>query len=112
MNFIEILLFLCKIPLSIKNINLPACVNCVNFLEQVPDNNFGSCKLFGEKNIVTGVIKYKFATICREYEFLCSEKGKFYVEKTVCRRGGVEDAAETLKSQTCREVDKGDEKIL
>jgi len=43
---------------------------------------FGKCKLFGHKNLVTGKIEYKFASVCRNSISgeLCGVDGKYFDE--------------------------------
>ena len=76
--------------MSVKNMNIPSCINCIHFIEHktnypydyLPDNkNNGKCKLFGEKNIVSGEIDNLYALQCRTYDNLCGREGKHYEEK-------------------------------
>jgi hypothetical protein len=85
-----ILNFLLALPLFIKNNDLPCCVNCIHFIESennypydpIPDNNnFGKCKLFGIKNMVTCKIDNEYASVCREDENKCGRSGKYFQEK-------------------------------
>jgi len=73
----------------IKNTDMPSCVNCVHFIEpkMVLESEqsivlFGKCKLFGDKNLVTGKIDYKFASDCRHSKSgeLCGVDGKYFDE--------------------------------
>ena len=68
----------------IKNINNPICKSCVHFIEH-QNNNYsngqdvlGNCSLFGEKNLVTGEIKYDYAFYCRKDFEQCGEHGEFF----------------------------------
>jgi hypothetical protein len=79
-------MFLCAKRFTdfIKNNELPSCVNCVHFIEQPHGyqndrSEFGKCKLFGEKNLVSGGIKYMFAANCRQ-KGLCGTEGKYFEE--------------------------------
>ena len=69
------MLCIMKQTVFIKNMDLPLCINCINFIEDKMtdpygplqnDNENGKCKLYGEKNIVTGEIKYDYASDCRK----------------------------------------------
>jgi len=62
----------------IKNRDLPVCINCVFFEKQ---HKTGLCKKFGEKNIITGEIKYMNVLSSRNDLNSCGEKGTYYVEK-------------------------------
>ena len=62
----------------IKNRDLPVCINCVFFEKQ---HKIGVCKKFGEKNIITGDIKYMNVLTSRNDLNSCGEKGTYYVEK-------------------------------
>jgi hypothetical protein len=71
----------------IKFKNLPACINCVHFIEDKTnypydpppnDEKYGKCKLFGKQDMVTGTINYEFASLCRENEKKCGEKGQYF----------------------------------
>ena len=63
---------------QIKNMNYPVCKDCVYF---IPDKSitFSKCSFFGEKNVITGDIKYDFADLSRMYK--CGESGKYYKSK-------------------------------
>jgi hypothetical protein len=70
----------------IRNENLPVCANCIHFIEEKtnypydppPNYLLGQCKKFGEVNFITGVIKYDYATICREDIRKCGHQGLEY----------------------------------
>ena len=58
----------------IRNKDLPICSKCLHFIEHtnnypydpVPNNKeYGRCKKFGEKNLITGEIEYELAKDCR-----------------------------------------------
>lgn len=73
-----------KASSHIKNMDLPACVDCVHYLEyyqQTPydDIERGKCKLFGKKHLITGQIDYYYAEECRmDDKYRCGEKGFFF----------------------------------
>jgi len=71
----------------IVNNHLPACINCIHYIkyhqedpyESLPDDsNYGKCKLFGKKDLVSGEIEYEYAKYCREDDKLCGKDGKKY----------------------------------
>jgi hypothetical protein len=73
-----------KVP-HIKNLNYPICVKCNHYApatsaEPYLEPRFGKCKKFGEMSKVTGEINYDYASICRENDNKCGEKGFFYEE--------------------------------
>ena len=65
---------------NVKNLDLPICKECVHFINSdVSGPEFGKCKLFGEKNMVTGEIEYSYAQLCRKDEmYRCGSPGFFY----------------------------------
>jgi hypothetical protein len=72
-----------KIPSKIiRNIDIPACKNCVHYRPRVFDNDFTSpfnrCDQFGVKNIVTDEITYNFADACRTDENMCGQEGRHF----------------------------------
>jgi len=73
----------------IKYKDLPACINCVHFIQHETnypydpppnDKEYGKCKLFGKQDMVTGNIKYEYAGLCRENEQKCGEKGQHFTK--------------------------------
>jgi len=69
----------------IKNVNLPACRNCIHYQPDPFYNDFTSslnkCNKFGDKNIVTDKITYDFADQCRNDESKCGKEGKHFIEE-------------------------------
>jgi hypothetical protein len=67
----------------IKNVNLPACRNCIHYQPDIYNNDFASylnkCDKFGDKNIVTDKITYDFADQCRNDDSKCGKEGKYFV---------------------------------
>ena len=67
---------------KIKYMEYPICKTCIYFLPDEtssrPDE-FAKCKLFGEKNIVTGEITYKYAELCRSNSNHCNITGIYHV---------------------------------
>jgi hypothetical protein len=69
----------------IKNINVPSCKNCIHYKPKLLDQDFTStfnkCEKFGEKDIITDKITYKFADSCRNDETKCGFEGKYFEEE-------------------------------
>lgn len=80
-------LLICTTAFSTKLIqhgNLPVCRNCLHYQppEYGPFSSVsGTCKLFGDKDVVTGDIEYKYARICRRDESLCGNHGALFKEE-------------------------------
>ena len=73
--------FSTKLPV-IRNLKHPACVNCLHFISDRPNNHvFARCKMFGEMDVITGSINYDFAKLSRESDSKCGVNGTFYEEK-------------------------------
>jgi len=51
------------------------CINCKHFIA-----NKEECAIFGDTNLVTGKIDYKYASSCRTNEGKCGEKALYYEE--------------------------------
>jgi len=72
--------------INIKNINFPSCINCIHYKANSINSEYGStlnkCNNFGEKNIITDEITYKYAKICRDNDSMCGKEGKYFVEET------------------------------
>jgi len=72
----------------IRNKNLPLCIHCVHFIEHknnypydsLPSDTYGKCKKFGEVDIVTGIIQYDFAKLCRVDSGKCGRFGSEYTQ--------------------------------
>jgi hypothetical protein len=84
MKIYILLLSLSVSATKIKNINVPACRNCIFYKPDVYGDEFGSpysrCEKFGEKNIITNEIKYDFAEDCRKDETKCGIQGRYFDE--------------------------------
>lgn len=67
----------------IKNAEAAICKKCAYFREPKSPQSIlsGKCTKFGEKNIITGSIKYLFAQEIRADEDLCGKRGIYYNEK-------------------------------
>jgi hypothetical protein len=61
----------------IKNMNLPICMNCAFYEKQ---HKTAVCQKFGEKNIITGNIKYINVLECRSDTNYCGESGTYYIK--------------------------------
>jgi len=82
---------LCLSPLlvnsgkMIKNVNFPACRNCIHHkpidVYGEYTSSFSKCNNFGEKNIITNEINYDYVDICRSDELKCGKEGKYFVEE-------------------------------
>lgn len=73
----------------IKNIDIPACINCVHFDKYVSRDNINMeeqiirlsrCKKFGTKNPISGGINYEYAYNCRNNKDKCSIDGVFFIK--------------------------------
>jgi hypothetical protein len=69
----------------IKNINIPSCKNCKYYMPSITNfeftSTFNKCEKFGEKNIITDKISYKYADYCRTDETKCGMDGKYFIEE-------------------------------
>jgi len=73
-----------KVPHQIiKNINLPACIDCIHYMVngQLHIGKTSKCTKFGEKNIITGKIIYENVIKSRMDENLCTSKGYYFTSK-------------------------------
>jgi hypothetical protein len=67
----------------VKNINKPECVKCKHFIQET--NLVGRCSMFGNKDVVTGQIKYEYASVARMSLLTirnCGVNGKYFVPIT------------------------------
>ena len=66
----------------IKNMDLPACRNCIYYKPSMTSFDFASpfskCEKFGEKDIISDKITYKYADSCRNDEQMCGKEGKYF----------------------------------
>jgi len=83
LSFLSLCIF--KPNKIIKNINIPSCKNCIYYKPNILYNDFTStynkCEKFGEKDIITDEITYKFANFCRDDESMCGKEGKYFEEE-------------------------------
>ena len=84
MDHMRIFLFLfwnfCNAKPVINNIGFPSCCNCIHYRPSIYSSNdpISTCANFGEKDIITGEITYKYADVCRKDESACGHIGKYY----------------------------------
>lgn len=73
----------------IKNMNIPACKNCIYYKPRMLDREFTStfniCEKFGNKNIITDEITYHYADLCRRQDDKCGEEGKYFKKEPYIR---------------------------
>jgi negative regulator of replication initiation len=62
----------------IKNSEFPVCKNCVHFQY---DLEYGKCKKFGQRNLVSGENVYKYAEFHRNNESLCGLQAKYFTQE-------------------------------
>lgn len=62
---------------KIKNMEYPVCKDCKHFIQK-EDITLSRCSFFGEKDVITGEIKYNYADISRFNENLCGINGTYY----------------------------------
>ena len=76
-----------KRNLTIRNTNINTCNQCKHFIppalsnypyEPFENDMEGKCKLFGEKNPVTGHIKYDLAIDCRYDNQKCGINAEYF----------------------------------
>lgn len=78
MKISKYVLSMCLSNQKIKNINFPECRKCVHYQ---PKNNYdGKCKLFGNKDLITGEINYDYVDFCRNDKEKCDIEGKYFQE--------------------------------
>jgi len=68
----------------ITNIDLPACRNCIYYKPSIISDYtspFSKCEKFGEKDIISDKITYKYADACRIDENRCGHEGKYFKEE-------------------------------
>jgi hypothetical protein len=78
-----ILLAILQSDKIIKNMDLPACRNCIYYKPSITNDytsTLNKCEKFGEKDIISDKIRYKYADTCRLDEKLCGHEGKYFKE--------------------------------
>lgn len=82
MNLLRLFLSCVLSNKFIKNYDAPICVKCIHYRESEYNNNnpeLGRCRLFGEKNVITGEVEYDFVSVARKYS-KCGENGTYFEE--------------------------------
>ena len=78
---ISTVLYMCASPI-IKNGQFPACKNCIHFANDKLYYKYATplskCKHFGEKDIITDKITYRYADACRSDKNLCGKEGNHF----------------------------------
>ena len=75
-----ILFFLSLVSATIKNSQVPLCKNCIHYRPNPFTSSMSKCSQFGNKDVVTGKIKYDYADLSRIYEDKCGLEGKYFNE--------------------------------
>ena len=69
----------------IENEAYPVCKNCVYYQPHLLDalfhNRMGKCTKYGKKEVVSGIIQYEFASMCRLSKYKCGITGNDFVER-------------------------------
>jgi hypothetical protein len=58
---------------------LPECRNCKHFMphnSEAYKYNLATCLLYGEKNVISGIVKFEYAEHVRNREEQCSKEGR------------------------------------
>ena len=83
MKIIYLLLSLVNCEKIIRNVNVPACKNCIHYKPSAY-NSFASelnkCQQFGDKDFTTDEISYDYAELCRKDETKCGMEGKYFTQ--------------------------------
>jgi hypothetical protein len=82
----------------IKDLFMPACINCIHFKQHTNTNTnttttnttntndskyvlyLSNCLKFGHKDLISGKVVYDFADKCRSDEVKCGLRAKFFVK--------------------------------
>ena len=84
----------------ITNKNQPTCITCKHFFpisKDERDISFAKCKMFGDRNVVTGKINYDYADYCRKSDRRCGYEAKYYEPLPITTKG----AEELNKESAC-----------
>lgn len=62
---------------------IPSCNDCLYFFPVKITENITKqgCRKYGQINIFTGAITYRYASECRKNDYLCGVKGRFFEPK-------------------------------
>jgi hypothetical protein len=70
----------------IKNMEIPACRNCIHYKPYISglgsdySSSLSECHKFGTKDIITDKIRYDSPSLARDNEEKCGKEGKYFVE--------------------------------
>ena len=64
---------------NIKDLNQPSCINCVHFQPTLWNDEYGKCRKFGRKNIITDEINYDYSSFARFDYNKCGFNGKYFM---------------------------------
>jgi hypothetical protein len=82
MKVIYLLLTLINATKIIKNIDIPACRNCIHYKPSAYNSDFtasyNKCGKFGDKDIITDKISYDIAELCRKDELRCGSNARYF----------------------------------
>lgn len=96
MRFAVILsLLTAQVRSHIRHSSHPPCKECRNFLPNKSgtfSSEFGKCGLYGEKNLLSGVVAHEYATSVREDKAKCGPEGIDYVAEPFPIRKQVQHA--------------------
>ena len=65
----------------IRNVNIPACRNCIHFQPSKYDSissGISKCANFGNKDIISDEVTMDYADLCRKDESKCGIEGKYF----------------------------------
>jgi hypothetical protein len=69
----------------IKNIDIPACRNCIHYKPSIHNTDFtvfyNKCGKFGNKDIITDKISYDVAEFCRKDELRCGINARYFEQE-------------------------------
>ena len=83
--FISLFFLVCLVHAKqIKNIDFPACRNCIYhkplFFSGDYSSSLNKCDFFGKKDLLSNKITYDYADMCRFDENKCGSEGKYFEE--------------------------------
>jgi|LauGreDrversion4_2_1035121.scaffolds.fasta_scaffold51892_2 hypothetical protein len=82
MKFFPIIL-LAVASATINNYQVPLCQNCVHYRPNIFSPSLSKCSQFGDKNVITGEIKYDYADLSRMSQDKCGLEGKQFNETSL-----------------------------
>jgi hypothetical protein len=82
MKVLYLLFTLINCKKIIKNIDIPACRNCIHYKPSTYNSDFtasyNKCSKFGDKDIITDKISYDIAEFCRKDETRCGINARYF----------------------------------